>query len=126
MSVVPERRTMLRLKKKEDVVVRSGVEGCAPARPQQVPVPRVASIEEVEILSCIGETFFAEVFKARVKATGHIVAVKRLDKLKLAQQNDKVRNATSKAWDLEAALHATLQHPLIVKYVLLFHIFDES
>eukprot|EP01061_Rhynchopus_euleeides_P013786 TRINITY_DN23955_c0_g1_i1.p1 TRINITY_DN23955_c0_g1~~TRINITY_DN23955_c0_g1_i1.p1 ORF type:complete len:338 (+),score=115.34 TRINITY_DN23955_c0_g1_i1:35-1048(+) len=92
-------------------------EGAAPParRVAPAPLPAIRQVGQLEFLECVGNTAFAQVFKCRVKESGHIVAVKCLSKEVLRQEPEKIRIPTEKAWALEETVHSRLSHPFIVK-----------
>ena len=76
-------------------------------------IPRIRNLAQLELIKKIGETHFAQVYMAKEKKTGMVVAVKALNK-KAAAGNMVVR----RSWETEVQCHKNLDHPFIVQYVL--------
>eukprot|EP01060_Flectonema_neradi_P031574 TRINITY_DN4820_c0_g1_i1.p1 TRINITY_DN4820_c0_g1~~TRINITY_DN4820_c0_g1_i1.p1 ORF type:complete len:193 (+),score=23.48 TRINITY_DN4820_c0_g1_i1:40-618(+) len=85
------------------------------ADPQRLP--RIRSLSQLDLIKKIGETHLAQVYMAKEKSTGMVVAVKALSK-KAAAGNPVVL----RSWETEVKCHKTLDHPFIVQ---LYDVFDD-
>eukprot|EP01063_Lacrimia_lanifica_P037513 TRINITY_DN7720_c0_g2_i1.p1 TRINITY_DN7720_c0_g2~~TRINITY_DN7720_c0_g2_i1.p1 ORF type:complete len:345 (+),score=112.29 TRINITY_DN7720_c0_g2_i1:42-1037(+) len=111
----PAGRTRLRVRRDENGA-------CMPRRAPlpppggKAPIPKLTDIGQLDLGTQIGQTHLSDVYKATVRETGQVVAVKRLCKRRLeAIENSSQQALVARSWRTEVRAHRGFEHPYIVK-----------